>query len=305
MKERKTKYLWRVLLFCAVILFAVPSVYMMQKPMQAEAAAKLSKKNASVQEGKTISLTVKNPTKTVTWKSSNSKVAKITKKSGAKKSKATIKGIKKGKVKITAKVGYEKLTATITVKHVHKYASATCTLPARCACGATKGSYLGHDKVDATCQRGAYCKRCGATLSDIGDHRWDSTKTCTVCGIMNLPDLIELRLTNTGGRANYLEVYVENKSYYYFEIGDRTVKDTAMGIAYDAYGVKLKDVFLGLNGYYTNAVWLDGVGSGSCIFAADEIFSMPKNGKLVFGITYKDRKYEVTVTETGFTYVPK
>ena len=95
MKQRKP--FWRVLFFCFALVLAVPVVSLLQNPMEAEAAApKLSKKKATVKEGKTITLTVKNPTQKVTWKSSNSKVVKITKKTGSNKSKATLKGLKKG-----------------------------------------------------------------------------------------------------------------------------------------------------------------------------------------------------------------
>ena len=67
MKQRKP--FWRVLFFCFALVLAVPVVSLLQNPMEAEAAApKLSKKKATVKEGKTITLTVKNPTQKVTWK---------------------------------------------------------------------------------------------------------------------------------------------------------------------------------------------------------------------------------------------
>lgn len=40
--------------------------------------------------------------------------------------------------------------------HVHSYSNATCTEAAKCSCGATKGSALGHN------YSGKYCSRCGA-----------------------------------------------------------------------------------------------------------------------------------------------
>ena len=147
-QERKCHHMkqhrpfWRILFFCFALVLAVPVISMLQTPLQAEAAApKLSKKKATVKEGKTLTLTVKNPTQKVTWKSSNSKVVKITKKTGSNKSKATLKGLKKGTATITAKVGKKKLTAKITVKHVHKWRGyATCTEPDLCTtCGAGRG----------------------------------------------------------------------------------------------------------------------------------------------------------------------
>lgn len=58
---------WRILFFCFALVLAVPVISMLQTPLQAEAAApKLSKKKATVKEGKTLTLTVKNPTQKVT-----------------------------------------------------------------------------------------------------------------------------------------------------------------------------------------------------------------------------------------------
>lgn len=188
MKQRK---FWRLLLLCFVFLFAVPAIPALQEPMQAEAAApKLSKKKATVKEGKTITLTVKNPTKKVIWKSSNSKIVKITKKTGSKTSKATLKGIKKGTATITAKVGKKKLTAKITVKHVHIWRGyATCTEPDKCkTCGAKRGLPLGHNFTSATCLKPATCQRCGVTQGGLGAHTPSGRATCTepdkckVCG---------------------------------------------------------------------------------------------------------------------------
>lgn len=91
----------------------------------AEAAKKpkLSKKKASLVEGKSIKLKVKNGNKKakVSWKTNKKKIAKITKKSSKGKSAyATVKAVKKGKAKITAsyKLGKKttKLVCTITVK---------------------------------------------------------------------------------------------------------------------------------------------------------------------------------------------
>lgn len=45
--------------------------------------------------------------------------------------------------------------APTTSVHKHSYSEASCTEPAQCACGATKGSALGH-----TCEVGV-CSRCG------------------------------------------------------------------------------------------------------------------------------------------------
>lgn len=91
----------------------------------AEAAKKpsLNKKKASLVEGQTLKLKVKNGVKKakVTWKTNKKKIAKITKKSSkGNKATATVKALKKGKANITAsyKLGKKtkKLVCKITVK---------------------------------------------------------------------------------------------------------------------------------------------------------------------------------------------
>lgn len=44
--------------------------------------------------------------------------------------------------------------------HKHEYADATCTKPATCECGATKGEPMGHYLKDETCTSGKKCLRC-------------------------------------------------------------------------------------------------------------------------------------------------
>lgn len=72
---------------------------------------KISKSKASVNKGKTITLSIKNTKQKVKWSSSNKKIATVN-------SKGVVKGIKKGTVTITAKVGNKKYTCKITVKNV-------------------------------------------------------------------------------------------------------------------------------------------------------------------------------------------
>ncbi len=76
---------------------------------------KLNKSKVSVTVGSTVSLKVKKANKKVKWKTSNKKIAKVTKTSGKKKSTAVIKGIKKGSAVITAKVGSKKLKCKVKV----------------------------------------------------------------------------------------------------------------------------------------------------------------------------------------------
>ena len=91
----------------------------------ANAAKKPSvKKKVTVKVGKTVKVKVKNAVKNakVTWKTSNKKVAKLRKKvTKGKKANVIIKGVKKGKAKVTAtyKVGSKelKLVCKVTVKN--------------------------------------------------------------------------------------------------------------------------------------------------------------------------------------------
>ncbi|MCR5837516.1 MAG: Ig-like domain-containing protein [Lachnospiraceae bacterium] len=75
----------------------------------AKAKAKLNKKKATIYVGKTVKLKVKNVKGKVKWKSSNKKVAKVSKK-------GLVKGIKPGKATITAKVGKKKYKCKVRVK---------------------------------------------------------------------------------------------------------------------------------------------------------------------------------------------
>jgi hypothetical protein len=77
---------------------------------------KLSKSKLTITAGKTATLSVKNAKKKVKWSTSSKKVAKISAKSGKKSETATVKGVKKGKATITAKVGSAKLKCKVTVK---------------------------------------------------------------------------------------------------------------------------------------------------------------------------------------------
>lgn len=68
----------------------------------------LSNKSISLEEGKTKTLKVKGPKKSITWKSSNKKVATVS-------SKGVVKAKKAGKATITAKCGGHSLTCKVTV----------------------------------------------------------------------------------------------------------------------------------------------------------------------------------------------
>ncbi len=69
--------------------------------------------------------------------------------------------------------------------HDFTYSPATCTEPAKCSCGATNGSALGHQWSAATCKSAKKCSRCSATegTADANAHV-DANKDgkCDLCG---------------------------------------------------------------------------------------------------------------------------
>lgn len=87
--------------------------------MAAGNAAALNKKTATVVQGKTIQLTVRNTRKKVKWYSSNKRVASV-----SSAGKVTAK--KAGTAKVTASVGGQKLTCSIKVKPAVK--SIRCSM---------------------------------------------------------------------------------------------------------------------------------------------------------------------------------
>ena len=116
-------------------------------PTNSDAAkrVKLSNKKVTVRTGSTAKITLKNGSRKgkVTWKSSRTKVAKITKKvAKGNKAYAKVKGMKVGKAKITAayKLGKKtkKFTCTVTVKKKKNIAvKATATAVVTAAATAT------------------------------------------------------------------------------------------------------------------------------------------------------------------------
>lgn len=82
-------------------------------PVDAKSKVKLNITKATLSIGGSINLKLLNNKKKVTWKSSNKKVASVTKK-------GKVKAKKKGKASIVAKVGKKKYTCKITVGSVSK-----------------------------------------------------------------------------------------------------------------------------------------------------------------------------------------
>lgn len=317
MRDCKMRKMWRILILAAVFMFAIPVAGLVQEPIQAEAAApKLNKKKASVNEGKTITLTVKSPTAKVKWSSSNSKVVQIVKKSGAKSSKATLKGVKKGTATITAKVGKKKLKAKVTVKHVHKWRGyATCTEPDKClACGLTRGPALGHNFTPATCLSPATCQRCGAKQGGLGEHKWDGRHICSVCSILDIDTLLQMQITNaasSSGPTDSVIVAVQNN-------GRQEIRMVGAGSNVPISGVlttggRKINVYLyaGDTDWYTS--YRIDTAQDRLHFAIEswdeaDFFTVTFNATLQFELSYfnqktqKFDKYLATVTPSGCSY---
>ena len=111
---KKTKKIIGVVCLAIVMAMVVPSIVpSLSETVTVEAASKvkLNKTKATMYVGKSTQLKVKGTTKKVTWKSSNKKVATV-----SKKGKVTAK--KKGKATITATVSGKKYTCKVTVKEI-------------------------------------------------------------------------------------------------------------------------------------------------------------------------------------------
>ena len=86
-------------------------------PVSAASKPSLSKKAVTVQKGRSTTIKLKNAGKKVVWKSSNSKIVKVVKKKGKYRNVVTVKGLKKGKATITAKLGKKSYKCRVTVKY--------------------------------------------------------------------------------------------------------------------------------------------------------------------------------------------
>ncbi len=144
----------------------------------------LNKTTLALDEGasETLVATVapSNSTDSVTWKSSDEKVATVD-------ANGKVTAVAKGSATITATAGSVSATCAVTVNCAHNWVAATCTEPKTCdKCGATEGDALGHTWVAATCTEPKTCSVCQATEGDALGHTWTAAtctepKTCSVC----------------------------------------------------------------------------------------------------------------------------
>ena len=113
LKMRKKGYDGMSKRFTSILLCLALVITMFSSPSQSMAKKtkiKLNKKKVTLVVGKSVRLKVKGTKKKAKWKSSSKKVATVS-------SKGVVKAKKKGKAKITAKVGKKKLVCRVTVKN--------------------------------------------------------------------------------------------------------------------------------------------------------------------------------------------
>lgn len=220
-KVKLSKFFSILIMVLIVLAFVIPD------SMEVQAAG--SNQKTTVTVGKTITLKIKSPSKKVKWSVNKPEIAQITKTKGNKKSTAIIKGKKAGKAVVTAKIGKKKQKVTVTVNpkiipHSHSYTTpATCTQPARCACGLTYGGPLGHQMSPATCKTPQKCIRCGTTVGGVASHNYDTaTSRCVWCSQLNVQNFVSFevsRTSNTGEyNVNYISLKVNNRGLVSFEI---------------------------------------------------------------------------------------
>lgn len=138
---------------------------------QAKGKVAMNKTKVTVCTGKTYTLKMSGISKKVKWSTSDKNVVSITKKSGKKAEKVTIKGNKKGTATVTAKVKVGKKTKTFKcqVKVAgHKYG---------------KVSYK-WNKGYSKCTASKKCRRCGKTLKQTvkASSKTTTKATCTEKG---------------------------------------------------------------------------------------------------------------------------
>jgi hypothetical protein len=153
----KGKLRYTVLIFALMIAMIIPT-----STAQAASKPKLNKTKATICVSKTVKLKVTNSSSKVTWKSSNKKIATVSK-SGK------VKGIKSGKVTITAKVGKKSVKCKVTVRK-HSWYTVEET---------------GHFAKVATYQKYILCGSCQEVFDNNEDYQahraiHDGLNSCSV-----------------------------------------------------------------------------------------------------------------------------
>lgn len=337
--KTKMKHVFRAVMLAAVVMAAVPVCEGAVGAQTVEAATPrvvLNKKKITIREGQKLTLSVRNASGKVTWKSSNKKIVKVVSASGSKKQKVSLKGLKAGKVTVTAKVGNTKLKAVITVKHVHKYAAATCKGPAKCSCGKTKGRKLkhswreatctkpakcyycglvngeplGHDYAVATCLKKATCTRCGKTTGTLADHSYTAKGYCRYCNSIELERFVDMRITNTGTESNKVIISISNSGIEPLQICDSDTEGFGMlkevtryedGICEEWEVTRMRLYDQG-QAAYVNYVLFPSGSTGNIYFRNAMEYSIGFDYCMEFTFWYGQKKYTAQVNRTMYTY---
>lgn len=162
----KKKIGWKVTLTALVVALALATT-LPGATAQAKSKVAMNKAKVTVCTGKSYTLKMSGISKKVKWSTSDKNVVSITKKSGKKAEKVTIKGNKKGTATVTAKVGKKKYKATVKVAG-HKYGKVTYKW----------------NKDYSKCTASKKCSRCGKTLKQTVKAKGKTTTkaTCTETG---------------------------------------------------------------------------------------------------------------------------
>ncbi len=166
----KKKIGWKVTLTALVVALALATT-LPGTTAQAKSKVAMNKVKVTVCTGKSYTLKMTGISKKVKWSTSDKNVVSITKKSGKKAEKVTIKGNKKGTATVTAKVKVGKKTKTfkcqVTVKG-HKYGKVTYKW----------------NKDYSKCTASKKCSRCGKTLKQTvkASSKTTTKATCTEAG---------------------------------------------------------------------------------------------------------------------------
>ena len=113
MKSFIRKFL-SVMIICSMTFVSL-GITAFAGPVSAASKPVLSKKTVTVKKGKSTTIRLKNAGKKVVWKSSNKKIVRIVKTKGKYRSTVTIRGLKKGKAYVTAKLGKKSYRCKVTV----------------------------------------------------------------------------------------------------------------------------------------------------------------------------------------------
>ena len=137
-----------------------------------------------------------------------------------------------------AKVEY---VAGVYTVHVHSWGKATCTEPAKCECGDTKGEALGHDSKYVDNGDGTHdyvCSVCGTPEVDNEAHIYDDDKdtTCNVCPAERVvEDEIKNFATSLGGDIGFK---------MYFTLTEETLADANAYVSFITNGEEIERQYM-------------------------------------------------------------